>query len=67
VGNSSPRSSFESIAAERPVRTSLPAIVIGDENPLRETEHWRVRAAQHLKVPLWTVDADVVVPSRLTG
>ena len=44
-----------------------PAIVIGDENPVREAEHWRVRAAQHLKVPLWTVDADVVVPSRLLG
>ena len=44
-----------------------PAIVIGDENPLREAEHWRVRAAQDLKVPLWTVDADVVVPSRLLG
>jgi deoxyribodipyrimidine photo-lyase len=35
-----------------------PAIVIGDENPLRETEHWRVRTAEHLKVPFWTVDAD---------
>src|SRR6185437_6837307 len=44
-----------------------PAIIIGDENPLREAEHWRVRAAQDLKVPLWTVDADVVVPSRLLG
>ncbi len=44
-----------------------PAMVVGDENPLRETEHWRIRAAQHLKVPLWTVDADVVVPSRLLG
>jgi deoxyribodipyrimidine photo-lyase len=44
-----------------------PAIVIGDENPLREAEHWRVRAAQDLEVPLWTVDADVVVPSRLLG
>ncbi len=44
-----------------------PAIVIGDENPLRETEHWRVRAVQQLKAPLWTVDADVVVPSRLLG
>lgn len=42
-----------------------PAIVIGDEHPLREAEHWRVRAAQDLKSPLWTVDADVVVPSRL--
>jgi len=44
-----------------------PAIVIGDENPLRETEHWRFHASQYLKVPFWTVDADVVVPSRLLG
>lgn len=42
-----------------------PALVIGDENPLREPESWRQRAAKRLKVPLWTVDADVVVPSRL--
>lgn len=41
------------------------AIVIGDENPLRETEEWRCRATQKLRVPLWTVDADVIVPSRL--
>ena len=44
-----------------------PAMVIGDENPLRETEQWRVRAGELLRVPLWTVDADVVVPSRLLG
>ena len=44
-----------------------PAIVIGDENPLREAERWRVRASQQLRVPLRTVDADVVVPSRLLG
>ena len=43
------------------------AIVIGDENPLREAEQWRVRASQRLKVPLWTVDADVVVPTQLLG
>jgi deoxyribodipyrimidine photo-lyase len=41
------------------------AIVIGDENPLRQPEAWRVRAADALRVPLWTVDADVVVPSLL--
>lgn len=41
------------------------AIVIGDENPMREPEHWRVRTTEKLRVPLWTVDADVVVPSRL--
>ena len=42
-----------------------PALVVGDENPLRETEHWRQVATKRLKVPLWTVDADVIVPSRL--
>ncbi|HXX71415.1 MAG TPA: deoxyribodipyrimidine photo-lyase, partial [Candidatus Acidoferrum sp.] len=42
-----------------------PALVIGDENPMREPELWREKAAQKLKVPLWTVDADVIVPSKL--
>src|SRR5208282_6712754 len=42
-----------------------PSLVVGDENPLRETEAWRQKAAQQLKVPLWTVDADVIVPSKL--
>jgi deoxyribodipyrimidine photo-lyase len=42
-----------------------PSLVVGDENPLRETEHWRQVAARELKVPLWTVDADVIVPSKL--
>jgi deoxyribodipyrimidine photo-lyase len=41
------------------------AMVIGDENPMREPEKWRVRIAEQLKVPFWTVDADVVVPSKL--
>lgn len=41
------------------------SIVIGDENPLREPGHWRELAAKKLKVPLWTVDADVIVPSKL--
>jgi deoxyribodipyrimidine photo-lyase len=41
------------------------AIVIGDENPLRQQESWRARAASALRVPLWTVDADVIVPSKL--
>ncbi len=44
------------------VRASL---VIGDENPLREPEGWRRAAAQKLRVPCWTVDADVIVPSKL--
>lgn len=42
-----------------------PALVVGDENPMREPERWRQTAAAKLKVPLWTVDADVIVPSKL--
>ncbi len=42
-----------------------PALVVGDENPLREPESWRRQAARRLAVPLWTVDADVIVPSKL--
>ena len=41
-----------------------PCLVIGDENPMREPEGWRQSAAQNLNVPLWTVDADVIVPTR---
>lgn len=41
------------------------ALVIGDENPMREPEGWRRSAAQKLKVPFWTVDADVIVPTKL--
>ena len=39
------------------------ALVVGDENPMREPESWRRTAAKKLRVPLWTVDADVIVPS----
>ena len=42
-----------------------PALVVGDENPLREPNHWREIAARKLKVPFWTVDSDVIVPSKL--
>ena len=41
------------------------SLVIGDENPMREPSHWRKTAAKRLRLPLWTVDADVIVPSRL--
>ena len=41
------------------------AMVIGDENPMREPESWRRTVAKKLRLPFWTVDADVVVPSRL--
>ncbi len=42
-----------------------PALVIGDENPMREPEAWRAHRCKELKIPLWTVDADVIVPSKL--
>jgi deoxyribodipyrimidine photo-lyase len=43
------------------------ALLIGDENPCREPERWRRVLARRLKLPYWTVDADVVVPSRVFG
>ena len=41
------------------------AVVVGDENPLREPEAWRAEAAAALEVAFVTVDADVIVPSSL--
>ena len=43
------------------------AMLIGDENPCREPERWRQVLARRLKLPYWTVDADVVVPSAVFG
>ncbi|RZU41671.1 deoxyribodipyrimidine photo-lyase [Edaphobacter modestus] len=40
------------------------AIVIGDENPMREPERWRQQLASRLRIPFWTVDTDVIVPSK---
>jgi deoxyribodipyrimidine photo-lyase len=42
-----------------------PALVVGDENPIRQARSWRETVAKRLKIPLWTVDADVIVPSKL--
>ncbi|MDX2036431.1 MAG: deoxyribodipyrimidine photo-lyase [Isosphaeraceae bacterium] len=42
-----------------------PAIVIGDENPVRIGRLWRERVAASSRVPVELVDADVVVPSAL--
>ena len=55
-----PHESHEQLAAD-----VHPAIVIGDENPMREPEKWRQRLAANLRVPFWIVDTDVVVPSKL--
>jgi deoxyribodipyrimidine photo-lyase len=40
-----------------------PALVVGDENPVRIGQLWRSRLAQCLTVPLYFVDGDVVVPT----
>src|SRR3974390_1848563 len=42
-----------------------PVLVVGDENPIRLAASWRETVAKKLKAPLWTVDADVIVPTRL--
>ena len=43
------------------------AMVVGDENVCREPERWRAALARKLKIPFFTVDADVVVPSAVFG
>lgn len=40
-----------------------PVLVIGDENPLRQTERWRETLAESVRAPFHTVDADVIVPT----
>ena len=42
-----------------------PAIVIGDENPMRAPEQWREHITKSLRVPFWTIDTDVIIPSKL--
>jgi len=56
----SPESSLEGFLEEVEA-----ALLIGDENPCREPERWRRVLAKRLKLPYWTVDADVVVPSSI--
>jgi deoxyribodipyrimidine photo-lyase len=41
------------------------ALLVGDENPIREAAHWRDVLTKKLRIPYFTVDADVVVPIRL--
>jgi deoxyribodipyrimidine photo-lyase len=42
-------------------------MVVGDENPLKQAELSKAKIAAKIRVPFWTVDADVIVPSRLLG
>ncbi len=55
-----PENSIDAFLEEVPA-----ALLIGDENPCREPERWRRVLARRLRIPYWTVDADVVVPSRV--
>jgi deoxyribodipyrimidine photo-lyase len=41
------------------------AFLIGDENPMREPERWRKHLATKISIPFWTVDTDVIIPSKL--
>jgi deoxyribodipyrimidine photo-lyase len=50
---------------ERLLKDVQAAFLVGDENPMREPERWRRELAAKVKIPFWTVDADVVVPSKL--
>jgi len=52
------------------VEESRPAVVVGDENPVRIGQCWRAKVAESLSqrarpIPFPVVDADVVVPSSL--
>lgn len=47
------------------LQETRPCMLIGDENPLRQLTAWRERVADDVRVPFWTVDADVVVPGQL--
>ena len=42
-----------------------PALVVGDENPMRVPESWRADLAEQITMPFWTVDADCIIPQRI--
>ena len=47
------------------IKELRPAILIGDENPLKIPELWRKNVAEKIEIPYLTVDSDVVVPSSI--
>jgi deoxyribodipyrimidine photo-lyase len=55
-----PHNALEKLAVELDA-----AIIIGDENPMREPERWRQLLVDRIDIPYWTVDADVIVPSNI--
>ena len=41
------------------------ALLVGDENPMREPSYWSQIVTEKIRVPFWVVDSDVIVPSKL--
>ncbi len=50
---------------ERLLADAHAAMCIGDENPMPAPESWRKHLAESIRIPFWTVDTDVIVPSKL--
>lgn len=42
-----------------------PSLVVCDEDPARRDAKWKREGLLHPSAPLWSVDADVIVPARL--
>jgi len=42
-----------------------PALAVSDEDPARRDAKWKREALLYPSAPLWSVDADVIVPSKL--
>ena len=40
-------------------------MLVTDENPLRGPEHRLAQVVRSLRIPIWSVDSDVIVPSKL--
>jgi deoxyribodipyrimidine photo-lyase len=43
------------------------SLLVTDENPLRGPELRLSRAVREMRIPVWSVDADVVVPAKMIG
>jgi deoxyribodipyrimidine photo-lyase len=50
---------------ERLLEDVRAAMVVSDEDPMRGPERRRGELARRVRIPFWTVDADVVAPSKL--
>jgi deoxyribodipyrimidine photo-lyase len=44
-----------------------PCLLVGDQNPLRESERIQAKVTVEVRAPFWSVDSDVIVPTKLLG